>query len=201
MVDEAATQPARPASRRLSTTLKVLVLVGITVVILTSLIRSTGPLSILYPYRVRLIGAEIALFGIFIVEASGQLLAQWANRREALQIGLMVRALVRVVGYLFLFISVLSILAANPALAVGVGSVTGLVVGLSAQNVLGNALAGAILAIARPFKVGSQVTVMGITGRVVDLALLHTVIDTGEREALVPNLSMLTTLVERTKER
>ena len=87
-----------------------------------------------------------------------------------------------------------------PALAVGVGSVTGIIVGFSAQNLLGSIIAGTLLAIVRPIKVGDEITVMGNTGRVVEIGIMFTRIDAGERLVLIPNVSMMTNVILRKKE-
>ncbi len=77
-------------------------------------------------------------------------------------------------------------------LAVG-GAFTAVVVGLAAQNTLGNVMAGLLLISARPFKVGDRVrfqagAVTGqIEGVVMSLGLLYVTLARGEDTILVPN--------------
>jgi small conductance mechanosensitive channel len=77
-------------------------------------------------------------------------------------------------------------------LAVG-GAFTAVVLGLAAQNTLGNVLAGLLLLGARPFRVGDRVRFQGgglagqIEGVVMSLGLLYVTLAQGEDTIMVPN--------------
>jgi len=74
--------------------------------------------------------------------------------------------------------------------------VVGLVLGFAAQKILANPLAGILLAITQPIRIGDSVTIEDETGRVVDLTLSHTFIDTGDgRLVIVPNEVVVTNVV------
>ena len=75
-------------------------------------------------------------------------------------------------------------------------AVVGIVLGLAARQVLANPLAGILLAITQPIRIGDKVTIEELTGRVDDLTLSHTFIDTGDgRLVIVPNEIVVTTIV------
>jgi small-conductance mechanosensitive channel len=75
-------------------------------------------------------------------------------------------------------------------------AVLGLVLGFAAQKILANPLAGILLAISQPIRIGDTVTVEGETGRVDDLTLSHTFINTGDgRLVIVPNETVVTNVV------
>jgi small-conductance mechanosensitive channel len=75
-------------------------------------------------------------------------------------------------------------------------AVLGLVLGFAAQKVLANPLAGILLAISQPIRIGDTVTIEDETGRVDDLTLSHTFIDTGDgRLVIVPNETVVTNVV------
>lgn len=75
-------------------------------------------------------------------------------------------------------------------------AVLGLVLGFAAQKILANPLAGILLAISQPIRIGDTVTIEGETGRVDDLTLAHTFIDTGDgRLVIVPNETVVTSVV------
>jgi small-conductance mechanosensitive channel len=75
-------------------------------------------------------------------------------------------------------------------------AVLGLVLGFAAQKILANPLAGIMIAIAQPIRIGDKVTIEDETGRVDDLTLSHTFIDTGDgRLVIVPNENVLTNVV------
>jgi small conductance mechanosensitive channel len=73
------------------------------------------------------------------------------------------------------------------------GAVTAVVLGLAAQNTLGNLIAGIMLLTARPFRVGERVRMQGgtlggqVEGTVASLGLLYTTIARGGERILVPN--------------
>ncbi len=75
-------------------------------------------------------------------------------------------------------------------------AVLGIVLGLAARQVLANPLAGLLLAFTQPIRIGDSVTLDGETGRVDDITLSYTFIDTGDgRLMIVPNERVVTSVV------
>jgi small conductance mechanosensitive channel len=75
-------------------------------------------------------------------------------------------------------------------------AVLGLVLGLAARQVLANPLAGILLAVSQPIRIGDMVTIADETGRVDDLTLSYTFIDTGDgRLVIVPNEQVVGSVV------
>lgn len=151
------------------------------------------------PYRHPLLVLEIGLGAVVAVEALARYFQRVAEGKEAAQIGVSLRLLVRTVGYVLLAVALLSYLSQNSALAVGVGSVTGVVVGLAAQTVIGNAVAGVILTLSRTFVIDDEITVAGVTGRIVEIRSLHTVLETPEKTVFIPNSLLLNQIIHRSK--
>lgn len=85
-------------------------------------------------------------------------------------------------------------------LAVG-GAITAVVVGLAAQQTLGNLIAGMVLISARPFRVGERVRLQAgglagqIEGVVASLGLLYTTFSRGDDSIMVPNNVVLSAAV------
>jgi small conductance mechanosensitive channel len=85
-------------------------------------------------------------------------------------------------------------------LALG-GALSVVVVGLAAQQTLGNLFAGTVLVSARPFRVGERVRLQGgplagtIEGTVTSLGLLYTILASGEDAIMVPNSVVLNVAV------
>jgi small conductance mechanosensitive channel len=85
-------------------------------------------------------------------------------------------------------------------LALG-GAFTAVILGLAAQQTLGNMFAGTVLLSARPFRVGDSVRLQGgplagqIDGTVSTLGLLYTTFATGEGPIMVPNSVVLSVAV------
>jgi small conductance mechanosensitive channel len=101
--------------------------------------------------------------------------------------------LVRLVTILAMVVVALRIAGVKPGtLAVG-GAFTAVVVGLAAQQVLGNLLAGVVLLSNRPFRVGDRIKLQGgvlageADGVVGQLGLFYTTLVSGADRILVPN--------------
>jgi small-conductance mechanosensitive channel len=112
------------------------------------------------------------------------------------------------VGFLtrLVFIIIAAIVALRVAgltprtLAVG-GAISAVVVGLAAQQTLGNLIAGMVLISARPFRVGERVRLQAgglagqIEGVVATLGLLYTTFSQGDDSIMVPNNVVLSAAV------
>jgi small conductance mechanosensitive channel len=85
-------------------------------------------------------------------------------------------------------------------LAVG-GAFTAVIIGLAAQQTLGNLIAGTVLLSARPFRVGERVRLQGgplagqIEGVVSSLGLLYTTFEQGDDQVMVPNSVVLSVAI------
>ncbi|MGZ4299362.1 MAG: mechanosensitive ion channel domain-containing protein, partial [Solirubrobacteraceae bacterium] len=86
------------------------------------------------------------------------------------------------------------------ALAVG-GAFTAVIVGLAAQQTLGNVIAGMVLLSARPFRVGERVRFQAgavggqVEGIVSSLGLLYTTLTAGADQIMIPNNVVLAAAV------
>ena len=70
-------------------------------------------------------------------------------------------------------------------------AVLGLVLGFAARQTIGNLVAGIMLSIAQPIRIGDRITFEDETGRVDDITLSYTYIDPGDgRLMVVPNESL-----------
>jgi len=71
-------------------------------------------------------------------------------------------------------------------------AVLGLVIGFAARQSLGNMVAGVVLAVTQPMRIGDRVTFEETTGRVDDISLTYTYIDPGDgRLVVIPNESIV----------
>ncbi|MEA2380978.1 MAG: small conductance mechanosensitive channel [Solirubrobacteraceae bacterium] len=105
--------------------------------------------------------------------------------------------LLRLVTMLIAVLIALRIAGLGPrTLALG-GAFTAVVVGLAAQQTIGNLFAGMVLLSARPFRVGERVRLQGgglagtVEGVVSSLGLLYTVFASGDDSIMVPNSVVL----------
>jgi small-conductance mechanosensitive channel len=105
--------------------------------------------------------------------------------------------LIRLVFVAMALIVALRVAGLDPrTLAVG-GAFTAVIVGLAAQQTLGNLIAGTVLLSARPFRVGERVRLQGggiagqIEGIVSSLGLLYTTFAQGDDQVMIPNSVVL----------
>jgi small-conductance mechanosensitive channel len=75
-------------------------------------------------------------------------------------------------------------------------AVIGLILGFAAQRVLANPLAGVMLAITQPIRIGDSIEIDDVAGRVDDVTLSHTFVDTGDgRLMVVPNEHIVSSVI------
>lgn len=62
------------------------------------------------------------------------------------------------------------------------------IVGFAAQHTIANVIAGMMLAVSQPFRIGDRIAFEEVDGRVVDITLSYTYVDPGDGTAVViPN--------------
>jgi small conductance mechanosensitive channel len=107
--------------------------------------------------------------------------------------------LIRLITILIVVFGALGIAGVKPeTLALG-GAFTAIVLGLAAQQTLGNLIAGATLLSVRPFRVADRVRVQGagvdVEGIVASLGLFYTTLLTGGDRILIPNSLLMRTAI------
>jgi small-conductance mechanosensitive channel len=114
--------------------------------------------------------------------------------------------LIRLLTIVITLVVALDIAGTTPqTLAVG-GAFTAVVLGLAAQQTLGNVFAGMVLLSARPFRVGERVRLQAgavggsVEGIVSSLGLLYTTLTRGADQIMVPNNVVLAAAVVPLKE-
>src|SRR6266496_1741693 len=104
------------------------------------------------------------------------------------------RILRRSVIAMIVFVGVLSALLVIPqvrAVATGIlasSAIVGIVVGFAAQRTIGNFIAGLLIALSQPIRLGDHVEIDGTSGVVEEIGLTYTFIRVGDNDRLViPN--------------
>lgn len=105
------------------------------------------------------------------------------------------------IGYVFIGLGALSLLRVPVTHLLLGGVLTGVILGIAAQQALGNTFAGLVLLFARPFTVGSPVTIRSgalggrISGMVTGMTLTYVTVHTDEGPVLLPNSAVLTAAI------
>lgn len=109
--------------------------------------------------------------------------------------------LIRLVAIVITLIAALSIAQVKPTAIVGGAAFTAVVLGLAAQQTLGNLFAGMVLISARPFRVGERIRLQAgavagnIEGVVSSQGLLYTTLARGDDRVMIPNTVVLAAAV------
>jgi small-conductance mechanosensitive channel len=141
--------------------------------------------------------AALLLLGFGLARDIGRILGPALFRRmdpgTAGTVGFLIRLFFAVVASLV----ALRVAGVTNANLVPAAAATAVILGLAAQQTLGNLFAGVVLLSARPFVVGDRVRLQGgdlagvLEGTVASLGLLHTVFSNGDDLILVPNRTVL----------
>jgi small-conductance mechanosensitive channel len=154
-----------------------------------------------------LTGTEIllALGGALLILVAGIFAVRYLSRgvREALDVKLGpgkstgVGLVITIVGYIIVLLATLKALGVDlGALLVG-GALTGVILGIAAQQSLGNFFAGIVLMIVRPFTPGEEVALKSAalggeySGFVTDVTLFYVHLSTERGPVQLPNAGVL----------
>lgn len=105
--------------------------------------------------------------------------------------------LVTIVGYLIVLVTLLSALGVNPAGLLLGGAITGVVIGIAAQQTLSNFFAGIVLLVNRPLVVGEHIVMRSAPlggeyeGLVTDMSLFYVRLETKQGPVALPNAGVL----------
>ena len=165
-----------------------------------------GPQNIMEQarYYIETYGMQVLLILVLVVVTF--VVAAWAGRivRGSCRKAKMEETLARFFGkfayWLVAILAILSILSYFGVQTTSFAAVIGasaLAVGLAFQGTLSNFAAGIMLLIFRPFKVDDVVDVAGETGKVQEIDLFNTVMDTfDDRRIIIPNGSVFGSTIE-----
>jgi small-conductance mechanosensitive channel len=155
--------------------------------------------------RVRLIAygcaVLVAVFGVVASRTAAREVHRIVVVRAGEVAGTPLRLVVLLGGYLIAAISVCDLVGLQLRQLLVGGAITGIIVGLAAQPVLGNLFAGLVLLFARPYVPGQRIRVMSGAingphiGVIVSAGLLYTVLDTAGGPLNIPNSSLLASAV------
>ena len=169
-----------------------------------------------YRYRVELFGVDepiriiaafvLAALGWWVARDVGRMVAPSVSRRVDISSAGTLGFLIRLVllGIALLVALRIAGLEARQ-LAVG-GAFTAVILGLAAQNTLGNVLSGLLLISARPFTVGERVRLQAgniagqIEGTATGFGLLYVTFAVGDDVMMVPNSTVLMSAIVPLKE-
>jgi small conductance mechanosensitive channel len=119
------------------------------------------------------------------------MLRRFPHQGMALLLARLVHTSIALVGFLIaLSIIAPSFQAADLIKVLGIGTIA---IGFAFQNILQNFLAGILLLLQEPFRLGDLISVTGIEGNVSDIQARATIVTTKEgRQVIIPNATIFT---------
>jgi small-conductance mechanosensitive channel len=174
-------------------------LLCLAVIIATVELAKLSGFSFIARHRNVIVSIELTVFVMTLVEVIGRAIVASFRRRGIEPVGQSIRTIIRGAVYIILTVTIISTLLSNPALAISLGTVMGVIIGFATQNLISNVVSGMMLAIVRPVQIGDEITVTGSTGNVKEIALIYTVLDTKDRLYYVPSIVMFTGVVTKNK--
>ena len=185
----------RRKSARRNTIRKIILLVialSATLIISTVFLRSILPIQELIYVQ----AAEVAIIGYFVLITVSNISYKLTLPGSSLENAKAIRSLIRITGTIIIVAAIISILVQNPIVAASISTISALVVGFAAQNILANMISGLYLSIVRPFKIGDKITISSNSGIIFDIELVYTKLLTENGDiVIVPSTSMLTSTI------
>ena len=152
---------------------------------------------VVQPFLVYVQAGLIFVFGYLTISAVSGLAYAYMRRVTDHSTSAAIRSISKISGVAILLSLMASVFQVNAAAALTVGSFGGLVVGFATQTILTHVVAGVFLLVSRPFTYGDTVTVAGQTGVVKEVKLMHLILETEDREILIPSGTVVTQIIQK----
>lgn len=143
----------------------------------------------------------LTVAGIIATRRAAAVLGHFVAVRTIRAAGVAVRLLSTITGYVVVLFAALGLLSVSIAHILTAGALTGVVLGIAAQQSLGNVFAGVVLLLARPFTIGDHIRIRSgalggiFDGVVLGMSLTYVTISTDEGLLKIPNSALLAAAV------
>lgn len=161
------------------------------------LVDKYGPIAA--DYGVRIVGVIILMLVAYVVGgyARRAVASGMARARVELTLAKFFGNLARYGVLVLGVVTALGVFGVNTTSLAAVVGAAGLAIGLALQGALTNLAAGVMLAIFRPFRVGSTVVIDGVTGTVEEIDLMNTRINRPDNKHVIfPNSKVFGNVIE-----
>lgn len=138
--------------------------------------------------------ALIVFVGKWLIGKIDRFLGRIFERRGVeISLGGFLRNIVKVVLYIFMFLSVISTLGIKTTSFAAILAAVSLAIGMALSGTLQNFAGGVIILLLRPFKVGDYIQAQGFEGTVKSIQLFNTLLNTTDHKTiLLPNGALST---------
>ena len=192
--------PSRVLAATVTPDFRVAVVTGVLAVISMGVVGSLGNVHA-HSWHARLIAyagaAAFLVFAVLTVRRVGNEMHRVLSPRVGPSHAGVVRLLITAIGMVITLLAGLGLLAVPVQHLLLGGALTGIIVGIAAQQSLENVFAGLVLLLARPFNVADEIRVRSsalggeLTGTVTGMGLTYVTLDTADGPLSVPNSVLL----------
>ena len=103
---------------------------------------------------------------------------------------------VKVLGYVFIVLIIVSVLGFNSSSFLAVLASMGLAIGMALSGTLQNFAGGIMILVLRPYRVGDFIEAEGVSGTVASISLFNTVVLTSDKKTIyIPNNAISTSII------
>ena len=173
-------------------------IIAIAGLVLESLPLNVGGAEDAIPYLSAVILAVAGILAVRAVARAARLLSSHTvGDTRGTGLGLLIQA----IGYFVVVLTVLGHLGRNVSGLLLGGAITGVVLGIAAQQTLANFFAGLVLVSVRPVEIGERVVLRSgplageYEGVVTDLGIFYVDLDTAQGPVKLPNAGVLTAAI------
>lgn len=152
------------------------------------------------------LAVTFAVFGVVAVRSAAGEASRVSALRGGAATAATVRLLVSLAGYLLILVVTLGLLNISVHRLLVGGAITGVVIGIGAQQPISNVAAGILLLVSRPFAIGDYVRVRSgslngpIDGTVTSIGLVYSSLETTDGPLAIPNAQLLSAAVGRVRD-
>lgn len=152
------------------------------------------------------LAVSFAVFGVIAVRSAAGEASRVAALRGGAATAATVRLLVSLAGFMLIVVVTLGLLNISVHRLLVGGAITGVVVGIGAQQPISNVAAGILMLVSRPFAIGDFVRVRSgslngpFDGTVTSIGLVYSSLETEEGPLAIPNAQLLSAAVGRVRD-
>ena len=135
------------------------------------------------------IAALVFIIGKFIIRRIHNVVAAILIRRKVdRSLTTFILSLVKIVLYFILTIIVIGILGLETSSFLALFASAGVAIGMALSGTLQNFAGGVLILLLKPYKVGDYIEAQGFEGKVTDIQIFHTIINTYDNKSIIiPN--------------
>lgn len=142
-------------------------------------------------------GIGLLIAGLWVIKKVVKLInIAFEKTTFSQEIGSFLTSIIDILLKVFLFLSIAGVIGIDTAAFIGVLAAASFAVGMALQGSLSNFAAGIIILLFKPYQVGDWVEVQGKFGKVEDIQIFNTIVNTpGQKTLIIPNGEVINGIV------